>query len=124
MIYKIVAVIGVIFLIIFALVVYSALTLPAKTLVRVNSTSTQQAITAQTADFALLPVTRKSVQLRFTPQESFLISEDCALIGEAPINCEAAPQAFSGQLTYTRLQIPPFTRVLNGSSTLNSTNRV
>lgn len=65
MIYKIVAVIGVIFLLIFGLVLYSALTLPAKTLVRLTPVSEQLVLTSQPDTFAQLPVAASVVQFHF-----------------------------------------------------------
>jgi len=106
MIYKIVAIIGVIFLIIFGLVVYSALTFPAKTLVQATSVDTQQALIVQPANPALLPATGPTEQLRFGSQESLPVRESRAFTGIARNIYVTYPQVLSGPLTSTELKIP------------------
>jgi hypothetical protein len=110
MIYKIVAIIGVIFLIIFGLVVYSALTLPAKTLVRVTSPGAQQVLIVQPASSALHPTAGPTAQLHFGSQESLTARESHAFTSISPNIYESYPQVLSGPLIFTQLTIPPSAR--------------
>lgn len=83
MIYKIVAVISVIFLIIFGLIVYSAVTLPAKTLVDSTSAGSQQVISTHLSESALLSIPRPAAQLPLGLQESLFVLENRTPTGES-----------------------------------------
>lgn len=100
MIYKVVTIISVIFLLIFGLVLYSALTFPAKTLVQVTTVSEQLAITNQPATFAQLSATGSATH--FGIQESIPNRNNHKLTGLFLNLDRTFPQALSGSLTYTQ----------------------
>lgn len=106
MIYKIVAVIGVIFLLIFGLVLYSALTTPAKTLVQVTPIGEQQAVIIQPVTFAQIPALGSVAHFHFGIQESIPIHDNHALTGLSLNLDRSFSQALSGPLTYTQLLSP------------------
>ena len=124
MIYKIVAIIGVLFLIIFGLVVYSALTLPAKTLVQATSPGSQQALISQPANSTLHLAADPTAQLRFGSEESLNARESHTITGISPNIDETYPQVLSGSLTFTQLTIPPLARFSNEYNALNLAYRV
>ena len=112
MIYKIVAVIGVIFLIIFGLIVYSAVTLPAKTLVDSTSAGSQQVISIQLPESALLSTPRSAAQLSLGLQESPFVLKNHTPTDESLFFYRMQPQ------------ISPSARLSNEHSPLFSLNQV
>ena len=107
MIYKIVAVIGLIFLIIFGLVVYSAVTLPAKTLVNSTTAGSQQVISIQLPDSSLLSSLQPALQIPLNLRESPIVLENCTPTGDSLFVYKAHPQISSESLTYGLPQIFP-----------------
>lgn len=124
MIYKIVAVIGVIFLIIFGLIVYSAVTLPAKTLVDSTSAGSQQVISTQLSESAVLSTPRPAVQLPIRLQETPFVLENRTSTSESLFVYGTHPQISSERLEYRLPQIPQSARLSNEHSPLFLLNQV
>jgi hypothetical protein len=119
MIYKVVAVISVIFLIIFGLVVYSAVTLPAKTLVNSTSAGSQQVISTQQLDSSMLSsIPRPAAQPTLGLQESLFVLENRTPTGESLFVYRADPQISSESLMYGLPQIFLSARLSNQYSPL------
>ena len=124
MIYKIVAVIGVIFLIIFGLIVYSAVTLPAKTLVDSTSAGSQQVISTQLSDSALFSTPRLAARLPLRLKETPFVLENHTSTGESLFVDGVHPQISSERLEYRLPQVSTSARLSNEHSPLFLLNQV